>query len=99
MLTMKKIHTRVRTGKEQMRSVVCPGCGWEGHVDNFEGEWRTTCPEGCVTEEGNTVNLRPLLHIPFNPELFKELNVERFELSKSGKILVNHPDGTHDNRF
>jgi hypothetical protein len=50
-------------------------------------------------EEGNPMSLRPLFHIPFDPELFKELNVERFELSKSGKILFNHPDGTHDDLF
>jgi hypothetical protein len=85
--------------KEQMRSSVCPGCGWEGYVDTLEGEWRTTCPQGCRTEEGNPKSLRPLLHVPFDPELFKELNVERFELSKSGKILFNHPDRTHDDRF
>jgi len=28
-----------------------------------------------------------------------ELNVERYELGKSGKILFNHPEGTHDDRF
>jgi len=25
--------------------------------------------------------------------------VERYELSKSGKILFNHPEGTNDDRF
>ena len=45
------------------------------------------------------MSLRPLLHVPFNPEFFKELNVERFELPKSGKSLYNHPDGTHDDHF
>jgi len=53
----------------------------------------------AIVEEGNPMSLRPLLHIPFDPELFKEINVERFELSKSGKILFNHPDGTHNDRF
>ncbi|MHA1972504.1 MAG: hypothetical protein ACTSW1_05915, partial [Candidatus Hodarchaeales archaeon] len=43
--------------------------------------------------------LRPLLHIPYHPDLFSELNVERYELSKTGKILFNHPEGTHDDRF
>ncbi|MHA1878306.1 MAG: hypothetical protein ACTSUC_17835 [Promethearchaeota archaeon] len=42
---------------------------------------------------------RPLLHIPYDPDLFAEPNVERFELGKSGKILFNHPEGTHDDRF
>jgi len=85
--------------KEKMRSAVCTSCGWKGYIDAHEEEWKTTCPEGCTTEEGNIVSLRPLLHIPFDPELFNELNVERYELSKSGKILFNHPQGTHDDRF
>jgi hypothetical protein len=85
--------------KEQMRSAVCPRCGWKGYVDALLGEWRTSCPEGCVNEEGSKASLRPLLHIPFDPDLFYELNVERYELSKSGKLLFNHPHGTHNDRF
>ena len=85
--------------KEQMRSSVCPGCGWEGYVDTLEGSWRTTCPQGCQTEECNPRSLRPILHIPFDEALYHELNVERYELSKSGKILFNHPQGTKDDRF
>ncbi len=85
--------------KEEMRSRVCPSYGWEGYVDTLEGAWKTACPEGCMTEEGNPMSLRPLLHVPFDPELLKELNVERFELSKSGKILFNPPNGTHDDHF
>jgi len=49
------------------------------------------CPEGYRRDDGRPVGLRPLLHIPYDPDLFTELNVERFELSKSGKILFNHP--------
>jgi len=49
--------------------------------------------------EADMLSLRPLLHIPYDPDLFAELNVERFELSKTGKILFNHPEGTHDDRF
>jgi hypothetical protein len=85
--------------KEQMRSAVCPRCGWAGYVDTLEGEWRTTCPQGCRSGEGNPVNLRPLLHVPYDGEMFHEFNVERFELGKTGKILFNHPEGTHDDRF
>jgi hypothetical protein len=85
--------------KEQMRSAACPRCAWEGYVDTLEGEWRTTCPQGCRSDEGNPVNLRPLLHVPYDGELLHELNVERFELGKTGKILFNHPEGTHDDRF
>ena len=57
------------------------------------------CPGGCRRDDGRSVGLGPLLHIPYDPELFAELNVERFELGKSGKILFNHPQGTHDDRF
>jgi len=85
--------------KEQMRQASCPVCGWEGHVETREGEWRTTCPRGCESDEGNPVSLRPRLHIPFDADLFHELNVERYELGKTGKILFNHPEGTHDDRF
>ena len=45
------------------------------------------------------VSLRPLLHIPYDPKLFAELNVERYELAKNGKIHYSHPEGTHDDRF
>jgi len=85
--------------KENMRRADCPSCGWSGHIEDVEGQWRTTCPEDCRRDDGRPVGLRPLLHIPYDPELFAELNVERFELSMSGKILFNHPEGTHDDRF
>ena len=39
------------------------------------------------------------LHIPFDINLFHELNVERYELAKTGKIPFNHLEGTHDDRF
>jgi len=32
-------------------------------------------------------------------DLFHGLNLERYELGKTGKILYNHPQGTHDDRF
>jgi phage FluMu gp28-like protein len=78
--------------KEGMRRAVCQRCTWSGHVDTREGEWRTTCPD-C------SANLRPLLHIPYDQHLFHELNAERYELAKTGRILFNHPEGTHDDRF
>jgi len=36
---------------------------------------------------------------PYELDFLQELNVERFELSKSGQILFSHPSGTHDDRF
>ena len=42
---------------------------------------------------------RLLLRVPFDHKLFNELKLERYDLSKSGKLLFNHPQGTHDDRF
>lgn len=33
---------------------------------------------------------------PFDVDLTAELNVENFELTKTGQIMFSHPDGTHD---
>ena len=35
----------------------------------------------------------------FDREILYELNVKRYELAKTGKILFNHPDVTQDDRF
>jgi hypothetical protein len=85
--------------KENMRTVECPKCGWKGFIDTLEGTWRTTCPQKCIQEDGREHILRPILHITYDPELFSQLNVERYELSKTGKLLFNHPEGTHDDGF
>jgi phage FluMu gp28-like protein len=45
----------------------------------------------CMTEKR--------LKIPYDSDLIAELNIERFELTKDGKIKFNHPEGTHDDRF
>ncbi len=36
------------------------------------------------------------LRIPYEPELINEMNVERYELTKTGQIQFSHPNGTHD---
>jgi phage FluMu gp28-like protein len=85
--------------KETMRTVECPRCGWTGHVESLEGEWTTTCPRGCTSGEDNPQTLMPLLHIPYDPELFNELNTPTYQLAKTGRIQYSHPQGTHDDRF
>jgi len=40
-----------------------------------------------------------LLRLPYDRDLLDELNVERYELTKTGRIAFSHPDGTHDDRF
>jgi phage FluMu gp28-like protein len=37
-----------------------------------------------------------LFTYPFDVNLTSELNVERFELTKTGQIQFSHPEGTHD---
>jgi len=39
------------------------------------------------------------LKIPYDPELIAELHVERFELTKDGRIKFSHPENTHDDCF
>jgi hypothetical protein len=39
------------------------------------------------------------LMIPFGLDILDELNVERYELTKTGRIVFSHPEGTHDDRF
>ena len=85
--------------KELMRSVECPVCGWTGYIENLSGKWNTTCPQGCTSELGNPQKTISRLHIPYDPELYTELNTPTYNLSKTGKIQYSHPQGTHDDRF
>src|SRR5712692_541407 len=39
------------------------------------------------------------LWLPYDSELTKEMNVERYELLKTGKTQFYHPDGTRDDRL
>jgi phage FluMu gp28-like protein len=39
------------------------------------------------------------LKIPYDSNPIAELNIERFELTKEGKIKYSHPENTHDDRF
>jgi len=43
-------------------------------------------------EEGNVL-------IPYDQDLFAEMNAEQFELMKSGQNQFSHPSGTHDDRL
>jgi phage FluMu gp28-like protein len=85
--------------KENMRTADCNKCGWRGFIENLEDQRRTICPYKCLNEENANVILRPIFHIPYDPALFAQLNIERYELGKTGKLLFNHPEGTHDDGF
>ena len=39
------------------------------------------------------------VHIPYDRELISELNVEQYEMMKTGQIRFDHPTGTHDDRL
>lgn len=85
--------------KETMRTAECPACGWTGSLETLGGGWSTTCPKGCASGMNNPQTLRPLLHIPYDPGLFAELNAPTYELAKTGRIQFSHPEGAHDDRF
>jgi len=48
---------------------------------------------------GNPQKTVSRIHIPYDPELFTELNTPTYQLTKMGKIQYTHPTGTHDDRF
>jgi phage FluMu gp28-like protein len=39
------------------------------------------------------------LNLYYDADLIAEINVERFELTKTGQIQFSHPDGTHDDQL
>ena len=39
------------------------------------------------------------LSLYYDPDLIAEINVERYELMKTGQIQFGHPDGTHDDEL
>lgn len=40
-----------------------------------------------------------VLRIPFDRSLLDELNLEQYELTKTGRVTLTHASGTHDDRF
>jgi hypothetical protein len=39
------------------------------------------------------------LNLPFDKDTLDELNIEKYELTKTGKITFSNSKGTHDDRF
>jgi phage FluMu gp28-like protein len=39
------------------------------------------------------------LNLYYDPDLIAQINVERYELTRGGQILFNHPEGTHDDQL
>lgn len=38
------------------------------------------------------------VHVPYDRELINQLNVEQYEMMKTGQIRFDHPAGTHDDK-
>jgi len=85
--------------KELMRSAECPICGWSGYLETLDDEWNTACPKGCRSELGNPQKTISKLHLPYDPELYTELNILTYTLTQRGGIRYTHPEGTHDDRL
>ena len=78
--------------RERMRMVECTECGWSGYIVELDGSWRKKCP---VDGSG----LSPVFHIPYDQDLFNELNTPVFSLAKSGRVQFSHGSGIHDDMF
>jgi phage FluMu gp28-like protein len=68
-------------------------------LDNIEGVTFTQESKQEMAQHLKGAMTEKRLAIPYDSELIAELNLERYELSKDGKIRLNHPLGTHDDRF
>jgi phage FluMu gp28-like protein len=71
----------------------------EAGVPNAEG---VTFTRNTKQEMGQLLRQRMregVFHMPFHRETLDELNVEKYELTKTGGISFSHPDGTHDDMF
>ncbi len=68
-------------------------------LDNIEGVTFTQESKQEMAQHLKQAMTEKRLFIPYDSALIAELNLERFELTKEGKIRLNHPEGTHDDRF
>jgi phage FluMu gp28-like protein len=68
-------------------------------LDNTEGVTFTQETKQEMAQWLKQSMIEKRLLIPYDSELIAELNLERFELTKDGKIKLSHPQGTHDDRF
>jgi len=66
---------------------------------NVEGIVLTSSQKQDVLGYLKLMMQRRRVLFPYELDFLQELNVERFEQSKSGQIIFSHPDGTHDDRL
>jgi len=68
----------------------------KGGIPNVEGVILSLPVKQEILGHLKQLMQNQLFTYPFNVDLTSELNVERFELTKTGQIMFSHPDGTHD---
>lgn len=68
-------------------------------LDNTEGITFTAENKQEMAQYLKQTMIETRFAIPYDSQLIAELNLERFELTKEGKIRLSHPIGTHDDRF
>ena len=89
------------------KKVAAAGCIGNYIIQDME-EAGVPHPKGITFTQNTKMEMAQLLkqrmsegtfRMPFDRETLDELNVEKYELTKTGKISFSHPDGTHDDRF
>jgi phage FluMu gp28-like protein len=68
----------------------------KGGIRNVEGVTLTLPVKQEILGHLKQLMQNQLFTYPFDVDLTSELNVERFELTKTGQIMFSHPEGTHD---
>ena len=68
----------------------------KGGIPNVEGITLTLPTKQEILGHLKQLMQNQLFTYPFDVNLTSELNVERFELTKTGQIQFSHPEETHD---
>jgi phage FluMu gp28-like protein len=68
-------------------------------IQNVEGVMFTEQRKEELATALKEKMLRDEFKLPYDRALINELNVERYELTKTGRIKFTHPEGSHDDRF
>lgn len=68
----------------------------KGGIRNVEGVMLSLPSKQEILSHLKQLMENQLFTFPFDIDLTSELNVEHFELTKTGQVQFSHPDGTHD---
>jgi phage FluMu gp28-like protein len=71
----------------------------KGGIRNVEGVMLSLPKKQEVLSHLKQLMENELFTYPFDVDLYAELNVEQFELTKTGQMQFSHSDGTHDDIF